>query len=196
MKSFEEIRERELYLLNFKKNNWENDPRGLDDYWVKKVLDNIDVIEDNFDEYLKETIAFYAISEGETLKNSNIDFFGTYNGGYFNIQKDDTVAQRFDLENSIRQGIGNLTADDFAQSIYESYGYTEKLPTAKDIEKLEEARKSIDFNDPNYALKIAQIDKELMLARKHRGDGINQTFNSFIPEAQILEIDQVQSHSR
>lgn len=170
MISIEELKQNELYSLNNAKKIWESDHRGLDNIHVKRELENIANKLTNFDEYIKEVVARNAVVAQDTIASVGFSNFVKGATNFLEIKEDDPISSELHLQDIETYGSALAIGDNLVQKIYESYGFTDMLPTKKDIRLLEGEHASLNTNDINYISQSNELEREIVLAKKHRGE--------------------------
>ncbi|HIS39136.1 MAG TPA: hypothetical protein IAB45_06490 [Candidatus Onthousia faecavium] len=170
MISIEELKQNELYSLNNAKKIWESDHRGLDNIHVKRELENIANKLTNFDEYIKEVVARNAVVAQDTIASVGFSNFVKGATNFLEIKEDDPISSELHLQDIETYGSALAIGDNLVQKIYESYGFTDMLPTKKDIRLLEGEYASLNTNDINYISQSNELEREIVLAKKHRGE--------------------------
>lgn len=170
MISIEELKQNELYSLNNAKKIWESDHRGLDNIHVKCELENIANKLTNFDEYIKEVVARNAVVAQDTIASVGFSNFVKGATNFLEIKEDDPISSELHLQDIETYGSALAIGDNLVQKIYESYGFTDMLPTKKDIRLLEGEHASLNTNDINYISQSNELEREIVLAKKHRGE--------------------------
>lgn len=170
MISIEELKQNELYSLNNAKKIWESDHRGLDNIHVKCELENIANKLTNFDEYIKEVVARNAVVAQDTIASVGFSNFVKGATNFLEIKEDDPISSELHLQDIETYGSALAIGDNLVQKIYESYGFTDMLPTKKDIRLLEGEYASLNTNDINYISQSNELEREIVLAKKHRGE--------------------------
>lgn len=170
MISIEELKQNELYSLNNAKKIWESDHRGLDNIHVKRELENIANKLTNFDEYIKEVVARNAVVAQDTIASVGFSNFVKGATNFLEIKEDDPISSELHLQDIETYGSALAIGDNLVQKIYESYGFTDMLPTKKDIRLLEGEYASLNTNDMNYISQSNELEREIVLAKKHRGE--------------------------
>ena len=181
MISIEELKQNELYSLNNAKKIWESDHRGLDNIHVKRELENIANKLTNFDEYIKEVVARNAVVAQDTIASIGFTNFVKAPTNFLEIKEDDPISSELHLQDIETYGSALAIGDTLVQKIYESYGFTDTLPTKRVIYLLESEYASPSSDELNH---INEVEREIVLAKKHRGENTQY----FRTDAQVNEI--------
>lgn len=176
MVTIDEFKKRKYDELMNEKQIWESDPRGMDNTWVQSALESIASKLQKFDEYVKQSLVREIDGALEVISKVGFDAYENSVNNQLEIKREDSAVKLSGLANvtgyASAIGISGLAL----QNIYESFGYTEKLPTKLHIIELERKREMLDRTSPNFVLESNELDRQIAVARTQHGYGLNHTF--------------------
>ena len=169
MRTLEEIKKGILYELEVTKNSWSQADTSL----AQSQLEGVERIEENFDDYTKQRIAFECRTFVENYAKDNslgleINDHPSHINSFLQISKDEKIGKYLNDNRSNLKFIPDL-AEQTIQSMYESFGYTDKLATRKEIDDLQRQYSSLPIGSE-------ERDKlEKYIANEKRRSGFTNT---------------------
>lgn len=156
------------YRLDSNKKVWEADLRGTDNESVKYYLNRNQHQRENADELEKILIAHdaHAIVDLIARKRDRAFINGKMPTSVLDVKMDDPA-----IDKLLRSSYPEVERDEFVQMIYESYGFTEQLPTMREVKLLQSKVARMeeigDFESDEYK----SLKKELDLKQCALGIG-------------------------
>lgn len=176
MVTLDEFKKRKNDELMNEKQIWENDPRGINNQWVHQALEAIESKSKNFDEYIKQSLVKEIDGALEAISTIGFDAYENSVNNRLEIKREDSAVKLSGLANVTGYASAIGISGIALQNIYESFGYTEHLPTKLDIIQLERKREMLDRTSPNYDLESNELDRQIAIAKTQHGHGLNHTF--------------------
>lgn len=159
MRSKEEL---EQYIENCLEHNqsvWEADPRGRENQSVNTYLNRNQHQRENAEELQKILIAHdaHAIVDLIARKRDGAFRDGIIPTSVLDVKMDDPA-----IDKLLRSSFPEAARDEFVQTIYESYGFTEQLPTMREVKLLQgrvnQMEEAGDFESDEYKSLRKELD--------------------------------------
>lgn len=182
MISKEDLEKYIQYCLDNNQRVWEEDSRGKENSNVKYYLNRNQHQRENADELEKILIVHDAHSIVDLIARKRDGAFinGKIPTSVLDVKMDDPA-----IDKLLRSSYPEVERDEFVQMIYESYGFTEQLPTMREVKflqsrvaRMEEAG---DFESDEYKTLKKELDlKQCALGIGNIDGGLPYRFSTDI----------------